>query len=95
MSPRFDMHDRLAASLREARKQRGLSLDAVAKLSGVSRSMVSQVRLMVSHSSVVRLPRTARAFSRQGRFTEPFFQTSINNSMQQSEMRFSCKIKEK
>ncbi len=43
MNPRSDIHDRLAASLREARKARGLSLDAVAKLSGVSRSMVSQI----------------------------------------------------
>jgi transcriptional regulator with XRE-family HTH domain len=43
MTPRSDIHDRLAASLREARKARGLSLDAVAKLSGVSRSMVSQI----------------------------------------------------
>jgi XRE family transcriptional regulator, regulator of sulfur utilization len=38
-----DIHDRLATSLREARKARGLSLEAAAKLSGVSRSMVSQI----------------------------------------------------
>lgn len=43
MNPRSDIHDRLATNLREARKARGLSLDAVAKLSGVSRSMVSQI----------------------------------------------------
>jgi transcriptional regulator with XRE-family HTH domain len=43
MTPRSEIHDRLAASLRDARKARGLSLDAVAKLSGVSRSMVSQI----------------------------------------------------
>ena len=42
MTPRSEIRDRLAASRRDARKQRGLSLDAVAKLSGVSRSMVSQ-----------------------------------------------------
>lgn len=42
-SARSDIHDRLAASLKAARKGRGLSLDAVAKLSGVSRSMVSQI----------------------------------------------------
>ena len=33
----------LPARLREARRAKGLSLDAVAKLSGVSRSMVSQI----------------------------------------------------
>ncbi|MCV2874448.1 helix-turn-helix domain-containing protein [Defluviimonas sp. WL0050] len=43
MNTRPDIHDRLAASLKEARKSKGLSLDAVAKLSGVSRSMVSQI----------------------------------------------------
>lgn len=43
MNTRPDIHDRLAASLKGARKSKGLSLDAVAKLSGVSRSMVSQI----------------------------------------------------
>lgn len=43
MNTRPDIHDRLAASLKSARKSKGLSLDAVAKLSGVSRSMVSQI----------------------------------------------------
>lgn len=43
MNGRADIHERLAASLRAARKAKGLSLDAVAKLSGVSRSMVSQI----------------------------------------------------
>lgn len=38
-----EITDRLAASLRAARAARGLSLDAVAKISGVSRSMVSQI----------------------------------------------------
>ena len=33
----------LPARLKEARRAKGLSLDAVAKLSGVSRSMVSQI----------------------------------------------------
>ena len=33
----------LPARLKEARQGQGLSLDAVAKLSGVSRSMVSQI----------------------------------------------------
>ncbi|MGB7269281.1 MAG: helix-turn-helix domain-containing protein [Albidovulum sp.] len=43
MNQRPDIHDRLAASLKTARKSKGLSLDGVAKLSGVSRSMVSQI----------------------------------------------------
>lgn len=55
MTARSDIHDRLAASLREARKARGLSLDAVAKLSGVSRSMVSQIERAESSPTVATL----------------------------------------
>jgi XRE family transcriptional regulator, regulator of sulfur utilization len=55
MNPRSDIHDRLATSLREARKARGLSLDAVAKLSGVSRSMVSQIERAESSPTVATL----------------------------------------
>ena len=55
MNPRSEIHDRLAASLREARKTRGLSLDAVAKLSGVSRSMVSQIERGESSPTVATL----------------------------------------
>lgn len=55
MNPRTDIHDRLAASLRGARKARGLSLDAVAKLSGVSRSMVSQIERGESSPTVATL----------------------------------------
>lgn len=55
MSPRSDIHDRLAASLRDARRARGLSLDAVAKLSGVSRSMVSQIERGESSPTVATL----------------------------------------
>ncbi len=55
MNSRSDIHDRLAASLREARKARGLSLDAVAKLSGVSRSMVSQIERGESSPTVATL----------------------------------------
>jgi XRE family transcriptional regulator, regulator of sulfur utilization len=55
MNPRSEIHDRLAASLREARKARGLSLDAVAKLSGVSRSMVSQIERGESSPTVATL----------------------------------------
>ena len=55
MTPRTDIHDRLATSLRDARKARGLSLDAVAKLSGVSRSMVSQIERAESSPTVATL----------------------------------------
>ncbi|MFN3935939.1 MAG: helix-turn-helix domain-containing protein [Gemmobacter sp.] len=55
MTPRSDIHDRLAASLRAARKARGLSLDAVARLSGVSRSMVSQIERGESSPTVATL----------------------------------------
>ncbi len=55
MNPRSEIHDRLAASLREARKARGLSLDAVARLSGVSRSMVSQIERAESSPTVATL----------------------------------------
>lgn len=55
MSVRSDIHDRLAASLREARRAKGLSLDAVARLSGVSRSMVSQIERAESSPTVATL----------------------------------------
>lgn len=55
MTARTDIHDRLALALREARKARGLSLDAVAKLSGVSRSMVSQIERGESSPTVATL----------------------------------------
>ena len=50
-----DIHDRLAASLRAARRARGLSLEAVAQLSGVSRSMVSQIERGESSPTVATL----------------------------------------
>ncbi len=55
MVPRSDIHSRLAASLKSARKERGLSLDAVAQLSGVSRSMVSQIERGESSPTVATL----------------------------------------
>lgn len=55
MNVRSDIHDRLAASLKEARKAKGLSLDAVARLSGVSRSMVSQIERGESSPTVATL----------------------------------------
>lgn len=55
MNPRSEIHDRLAASLRDTRKARGLSLDAVARISGVSRSMVSQIERGESSPTVATL----------------------------------------
>ena len=55
MTDRPDITTRLATALREARRARGLSLDAVAKLSGVSRSMVSQIERGESSPTVATL----------------------------------------
>lgn len=58
---RPEIHDRLAASLKSARRNKGLSLDAVAKLSGVSRSMVSQIERGESSPTVATLWNLTRA----------------------------------
>jgi len=55
--------DHLAQRLRAARRARGLSLDAVAQLSGVSRSMVSQIERGASSPTVATLWNLARALS--------------------------------
>jgi transcriptional regulator with XRE-family HTH domain len=55
MGRKPDIHDRVALSLYTARKAKGLSLDAVAKLSGVSRSMVSQIERGESSPTVATL----------------------------------------
>lgn len=52
---------RLPARLKEARQRQGLSLDAVAKLSGVSRSMVSQIERGESSPTVATLWNLTRA----------------------------------
>lgn len=52
---------RLSARLREARQRQGMSLDAVAKLSGVSRSMVSQIERGESSPTVATLWNLTRA----------------------------------
>jgi len=61
MTRDHEIHDRLAASLRQARQSRGLSLDAVARLSGVSRSMVSQIERGESSPTVATLWNLTRA----------------------------------
>jgi transcriptional regulator with XRE-family HTH domain len=52
---------RLPARLKEARRAQGLSLDAVAKLSGVSRSMVSQIERGESSPTISTLWNLTRA----------------------------------
>lgn len=56
-----DILKRLPARLREARQAQGLSLDAVSKLSGVSRSMVSQIERGSSSPTVATLWNLTRA----------------------------------
>lgn len=52
---------RLPSRLKEARRAQGLSLDAVAKLSGVSRSMVSQIERGESSPTIATLWNLTRA----------------------------------
>lgn len=51
----------LPARLKDTRRQQGLSLDAVAKLSGVSRSMVSQIERGESSPTIATLWNLTRA----------------------------------
>ena len=53
----------LPARLKEARKSQGLSLEAVANLSGVSRSMVSQIERGESSPSIATLWNLTRALN--------------------------------
>ena len=53
--------DHLPARLKEARRTQGLSLEAVAKLSGVSRSMVSQIERGESSPTIATLWNLTRA----------------------------------
>ena len=55
MSNRSGINDRLASALKAARSQKGLSLEAVANLSGVSKSMVSQIERGQSSPTVATL----------------------------------------
>ena len=55
MPAQHDIMEHLASRLKETRKTKGLSLDAVAKLSGVSRSMLSQIERGESSPTVATL----------------------------------------
>lgn len=56
-----DMLNRLPSRLRQARRAQGLSLEAVANLSGVSRSMVSQIERGESSPTIATLWNLTRA----------------------------------
>ncbi len=55
MAAQHDIMEHLASRLKDTRKSKGLSLDAVAKLSGVSRSMLSQIERGESSPTVATL----------------------------------------
>ena len=61
MEDASDILDRLPAKLRAARRDLGLSLEAVARLSGVSRSMVSQIERGESSPTIATLWNLTRA----------------------------------
>lgn len=57
----MDIVERLGFRLKEKRKEKGLSLNAVAKLSGISRSMLSQIERGESSPTVATLWNLTRA----------------------------------
>lgn len=61
MTDRSRINDHLAGRLQAARRARGLSLEAVARLSGVSRSMVSQIERGESSPTIATLWNLTRA----------------------------------
>lgn len=61
MNIEHNIADRLAKRLKESRKNKGLSLEATAKLSGVSRSMLSQIERGESSPTVATLWNLTRA----------------------------------
>ncbi len=61
MKPDHSISERLAKRLKDTRKSKGLSLDATAKLSGVSRSMLSQIERGESSPTVATLWNLTRA----------------------------------
>ena len=63
MADKTEITARLAARLKEERKSKGLSLDALANLSGVSRSMLSQIERGESSPTVASLWNLTRALN--------------------------------
>lgn len=63
MANKAEITTRLASRLKEERAAKGLSLDALAKLSGVSRSMLSQIERGESSPTVASLWNLTRALN--------------------------------
>ena len=63
MNDRAEIATRLASRLKDERAAKGLSLDALAKLSGVSRSMLSQIERGESSPTVASLWNLTRALN--------------------------------
>ena len=63
MAAKAEITTRLAVRLKEERTAKGLSLDALAKLSGVSRSMLSQIERGESSPTVASLWNLTRALN--------------------------------
>jgi len=61
MVTKFNIAERLALRLKEARKSKGLNLEALSNLSGVSRSMLSQIERGESSPTVATLWNLTRA----------------------------------
>lgn len=63
LPPDLEIGPRLASRLKEERKKKGLSLEALAQLSGVSRSMLSQIERSESSPTVASLWNLTRALN--------------------------------
>ncbi|MDX1739393.1 MAG: XRE family transcriptional regulator [Alphaproteobacteria bacterium] len=75
-----EINQRLAVRIREERKAKGLSLEALAKLSGVSKSMLSQIERGGSSPTVASMWNIARALNLDlGDLLEDNAQTEDNN----------------
>ncbi len=61
MTKNFSISERLAKRIKETRKSKGLSLEATSKLSGVSRSMLSQIERGESSPTIATLWNLTRA----------------------------------
>jgi len=61
MTQNFSISERLARRIKQTRKSKGLSLEATSKLSGVSRSMLSQIERGESSPTIATLWNLTRA----------------------------------
>ena len=81
MDTNKNIADILAKRLKEIRKSKGLSLEATAKLSGVSRSMLSQIERKESSPTVATLWSLSRAL--QVDFAELLDNVNANNTIKE------------